>query len=151
VASSEKKRRGPSSPRYFLDLFIAKDFRADDFGSADSKELNESDPSTLPRFGLGQAGQRREKDQYPPVVTGSMRNRVKLQGIEALRGAHDGGREALEWKGGTTPVAIERVGKALGNNRDIELPLRKRVRNRMKLQGLQGYDRKERTWAVCLS
>ena len=27
---------------------------------------------------------------YTPVVTGSMRNRVRAQGIEALRGAYDG-------------------------------------------------------------
>jgi len=37
------------------------------------------------------------------------------------------------------------------NRGDSRAPLRKRVCNCMKLLGLQGYDRKERTWAVCLS
>src|SRR5229473_4701838 len=31
---------------------------------------------------------------YTPVVTGSMRNRLRPQGIEAPRGAYDGGSEA---------------------------------------------------------
>jgi len=30
---------------------------------------------------------------HTPVVTGSMRNRLRAQGIEALRGAYDGGGE----------------------------------------------------------
>ena len=39
----------------------------------------------------------KEKKWYTPVVTGSMRNRVRPQGIEAPRGAYDGGSEA--WRG----------------------------------------------------
>jgi len=34
---------------------------------------------------------------YTPVVTGSMRNRMRAQGIEAPRGAYDGGIEG--WRG----------------------------------------------------
>jgi hypothetical protein len=51
-------------------------------------------------------------------------------------------------KGGYHPRGDRKSAQGIGNNRDIELPLRKRVRNRMKLLGLQGYDRKERSCGV---
>ena len=46
--------------------------------------------------------------------------------------------------GGTTPVDIKRVRKLLKAG-DGGLPLRKRVRKCMKLLGLQGCNKRERT------
>src|SRR6266852_8909420 len=54
----------------------------------------------------------RKRIGYTPVATGSMRNRVKPQGIEAPRGACDGGseaqRESLEYP---HPGCLRKRGK----------------------------------------
>src|SRR5713226_10255190 len=52
---------------------------------------------------------------YTPVVTGSMRNRLRSQGIEALRGACEGGREARRGSVGYAipGVCVRVAGKGL--------------------------------------
>jgi hypothetical protein len=107
------------------------------------------------------------------VVTGSMRNRVSRQGIEAARGACDGADGQMQKKrntegteigalspqrgytfgvgAGVPPRGDRKSAEAAENTRDRRLPLRKRVRNSMIMLELQTCDRKEKTWAACLS
>jgi hypothetical protein len=76
--------------------------------------------------------------------------RGKGEGKEAARVSkewvcHREHREDLEWKGVYTPVAIDRESaQALGNKGHSGAPLRKRVRKRMKIQGLYVCDKKDR-------
>ena len=107
------------------------------------------------------------------MVTGSMRNRVSPQGIEAARGACDGADGQMQKRRNTegTEIGAQRAqrgytfgvgaglhprgdrksAEAIDNTRDRWLPLHKRVRNSMIMLELQGCDRKEKTWAACLS
>ena len=57
-------------------------------------------------------------------------------------------RERSEWEGGYHPRGDRKSAEAIENRRDSGAPLRKRVRNRMIMLGLQGCDRRERTWAI---
>jgi len=53
--------------------------------------------------------------------------------------------EGSKWEGGYHPRGDRKSAEAIEKRRDNGAPLRKRVRNRMKLQGLQGCDRREKT------
>ena len=52
---------------------------------------------------------------------------------------------------GLHPHGDRKSAEAVENMRDRRLPLRKRVRNSMIMLELQTCDRKEKTWAACLS
>ena len=56
----------------------------------------------------------------------------------------DGGVGQESW-GVCNPHGDGKSAEAIENRRDSGAPLRKRVRNRMKLLGLQGRDRKQRS------
>jgi hypothetical protein len=62
-----------------------------------------------------------------------------------------GARRPQRWRGGYHPRGDRKSAEAIENRRDRGLPLRKRVRNRMIMLGLQGCDRRERTWDGYLS
>jgi hypothetical protein len=49
-----------------------------------------------------------------------------------------------------TPYDDRKSSQAIVNGRVSEPPLRERVRKLMKLRGLQGYDKKERSYKICL-
>jgi len=64
---------------------------------------------------------------------------MKTKGAQILWLQRHGGSVGME--GGCHPRGARERTQGIGNNRDIGLPLRKRVSNRMKLLGLQGCDR----------
>src|SRR6266446_5946238 len=59
-------------------------------------------------------------------------------------------REKAEHRGrrGYHPRGDRKSAQTIENRRDSGAPLRKRVRNRMKLQGLQGCDSKQMTYRL---
>jgi len=58
---------------------------------------------------------------------------------------HESGRRS---EGGYHPRGDRKSAQVIRNRGDTELPLRKRVRNHMIMQGLQGCDRRERAYVV---
>ena len=113
VASGEKNL-GAVAPvsRVFAYEWQGKDLR--------DKECVRVAGKGLTRHGVRKSGKQRAykeaflrfgardefRKEYTPVVTGSMRNGLRAQGIEAPRGAYDG--ESEEWRGngsnGGTPI-----------------------------------------------
>jgi hypothetical protein len=94
---------------------------------------------------------------------GVARHRGRAGGESNSRTPRGSGQASMKTKGGQSlphrgtnpqrekstrgyhPRGDRKSAEAIEKRRDNGAPLRKRVRNRMKLQGLQGCDRKEKT------
>ena len=88
------------------------------------------------------AGKPEARRGYTPVVTGSMRNRVRAQGIEAPRGADGGGSEAWRGSWGThiPRCFCKRVRKLLktkDGSRKKERKEKSRVRKRKEVKEIE--------------
>ncbi len=88
------------------------------------------------------AGKLEARRGYTPVVTGSMRNRVRAQGIEAPRGADGGGSEA--WRGSwgthTPPVFLQKSAEVIenkGRESKKERKEKSRVRKRKEVKEIE--------------
>jgi len=66
-------------------------------------------------------------------------------------GTEIGALRPQRWGRGYHARGDRKSAQAIGNRRDRRLPLRKRVSNPMIMLGLQGCDRRERTWGGYLS
>src|SRR5713226_3940054 len=75
---------------------------------------------------------------YTPVVTGSMRNRLRSQEIEAPRGAYDGGSKARRGSVGIPPprVFLKKSVQSIENKgREVEKQRQESSRVRKGLEG----------------
>jgi hypothetical protein len=84
--------------------------------------------------------------EFKELTEKVIRKNMKTKGGQSsMHGGTDPLRERSKWEGGYHPRDDRKSAEAVESRRDNGVPLRKRLRNRMKLQGLQGCDRKEKT------